>query len=186
MKTIINKTLFKDLFEITIDYFQDNRGFFIEPWNKRDFHKAGLDVDFVQEGHSRSKQGVLRGLHYQDTTAPMGKLVRCTHGVVFEVAVDLRTKSPTFGKWYSTTLSAKNKKLLYVPVGFALGFLTMSPYAEVQYKQTGYYTPSSEGTLSWNDKDVAIGWPLVQPPVLSIRDKQGISLSTYLHHPAFR
>jgi len=185
MKTNIIKTSFDGLLLFEIDFFEDKRGFFIEPWNKRDFHEAGFDEEFVQEGHSRSKKGVLRGLHYQDLSAPMGKLVRCTLGSVFEVAVDLRVQSSTFGKWFSTTLSADNKKLVYIPVGFALGFLTLSPYAEMQYKQTGYYTPSAEGTLLWNDKEVGVQWPVVSPPILSNRDTQGISLQTYLKHPAF-
>ena len=186
MKTTITKTNFQGLLLIEIDYFQDTRGFFIEPWNKRDFRDAGFHEEFVQEGHSRSKRGVLRGLHYQDMTAPMGKLVRCTVGSVFEVAVDLRVSSPTFGKWYSTILSAKNKTQLYVPVGFALGFLTCSSVAEMQYKQTGYYTPSSEGTLLWNDPRIGIQWPISEGPILSSRDKNGMTLEAYLHHPAFR
>ncbi len=185
MNTHITTTAFKDLLILTIDYFQDDRGFFIEPWNKRDFKKAGFDKEFVQEGHSRSKRGVLRGLHYQDMSAPMGKLVRCTVGSVFEVAVDLRISSTTFGKAYTTVLSASNKKLLYVPVGFALGFFTLTTYAEMQYKQTGYYTPLAEGTILWNDVDIDIHWPLQSTPILSFRDKSGISLKTYLLHPAF-
>lgn len=185
MKTIITKTPFDGLLLFDIDYFQDTRGFFIEPWNKRDFHTAGFDEEFVQEGHSRSKKGVLRGLHFQDMSAPMGKLVRCTVGSVFEVAVDLRTSSKTFGKGYTIILSASNKKLLYVPVGFALGFFTLTTYAEMQYKQTGYYTPSAEGTILWSDADIDIHWPVKPTPILSARDKNGISLKTYLLHPAF-
>ncbi len=185
MKTHVSPTRFSDLLIITIDYFKDERGFFIEPWNKRDFKEAGFDKEFVQEGHSRSRRGVLRGLHYQDMTAPMGKLVRCTVGSVFEVAVDLRISSKTFGMGYTTILSSANKKMLYVPVGFALGFLTLSAYAEMQYKQTGYYTPSAEGTLFWNDKDIQVPWPLTAPPIVSSRDARGISLKTYLLHPAF-
>lgn len=185
MKTTIFKTDFKDLLSIQVECFQDQRGFFIEPWNKRDFQAAGFNEEFVQEGHSRSKRGVLRGLHFQNMTAPMGKLVRCTLGSVFEVAVDLRTSSRTFGKYYSTILSAKNKTQLYIPVGFALGFLTLSSYAEMQYKQTGYYTPSAEGTLLWSDKQIGIKWPITVPPILSLRDIQGITLTTYLRHPVF-
>ncbi|MFZ2025567.1 MAG: dTDP-4-dehydrorhamnose 3,5-epimerase [Microgenomates group bacterium] len=185
MKTKIIKTSFEGLLLLEIDYFQDTRGFFIEPWNRRDFHEAGFDEEFVQEGHSRSKKDVLRGLHYQDLTAPMGKLVRCTVGEVFEVAVDLRLSSKTFGKWYSTKLSARNKMLLYVPVGFALGFLTLSPYAEMQYKQTGYYTPSAEHTLLWNDAQIGVKWPVLSPPILSDRDTKGTSLQVYLQNPAF-
>jgi dTDP-4-dehydrorhamnose 3,5-epimerase len=185
MKTNLIATLLPDLVIITIDYFQDERGFFIESWHKRDFAEAGLNLEFVQEGHSRSKYGVLRGLHYQDMTAPMGKLVRCTVGAIFDVAVDLRSSSPTFGKWFGTELTAENKKQLYVPVGFAHGFATLSEVAEVQYKQTGFYAPSSEGTLSWNDPEVGVEWP-IKEPTLSKRDQNGMSLKEYLMNPAFR
>ena len=184
MKTHLVPTPLDGLVVVEIDYFQDERGFFIESWHKRDFASAGLDIEFVQEGHSRSGQGVLRGLHYQDTTAPMGKLLRCTVGRVFDVAVDLRVSSPTFGKWFGLELSADNKEQIYVPVGFAHGFATLSEFAEVQYKQTGFYTPSSEGTLSWNDPDVGIQWPITNP-TLSKRDQNGMTLKDYLKKPAF-
>jgi len=184
MKTRLIETPLPDLVVVEIDYFQDERGFFIESWHKRDFAAAGLDLEFVQEGHSRSSQSVLRGLHYQDMTAPMGKLLRCTLGRIFDVAVDLRVSSPTFGKWLGLELSADNKKQLYVPVGFAHGFATLSEFAEVQYKQTGFYTPSSEGTIAWNDPDVGVEWPIADP-VLSKRDQDGMSLQAYLKKPAF-
>lgn len=184
MKTHLTQTPLAGLVVVDIDYFQDERGFFIESWHKRDFAVAGLDLEFVQEGHSRSGQGVLRGLHYQDMTAPMGKLLRCTVGRIFDVAVDLRVSSPTFGKWFGIELSADNKKQIYVPVGFAHGFVTLSEFAEVQYKQTGFYTPSSEGTLSWNDLDVGVQWPITHP-ALSKRDQNGMSLQDYLKKPAF-
>jgi dTDP-4-dehydrorhamnose 3,5-epimerase len=185
MKTRAVKTPLHDLVVVEIEYFQDERGFFIETWHKRDFAEAGLDLEFVQEGHSRSKYGVLRGLHYQDMTAPMGKLVRCTVGTIFDVAVDLRVDSPTFGKWFGIELSAENKKQLYVPVGFAHGFATLTEFVEVQYKQTGFYTPSSEGTLAWNDPDVGVEWP-IKAPILSKRDQNGMSLKEYLKDPAFK
>jgi dTDP-4-dehydrorhamnose 3,5-epimerase len=185
MKTRAVKTPLHDLVVVEIEYFQDERGFFIETWHKRDFAEAGLDLEFVQEGHSRSKYGVLRGLHYQDMTAPMGKLVRCTVGTIFDVAVDLRVDSPTFGKWFGVELSAENKKQLYVPVGFAHGFATLTEFVEVQYKQTGFYTPSSEGTLAWNDPDVGVEWP-IKAPILSKRDQNGMSLKEYLKDPAFK
>ena len=184
MKTVLTQTPLADLVVVDIDYFQDERGFFIESWHKRDFAAAGLDLEFAQEGHSRSSYSVLRGLHYQDMTAPMGKLLRCTVGCIFDVAVDLRVSSPTFSKWFSLELSADNKKQVYVPVGFAHGFATLSEFAEVQYKQTGFYTPSSEGTLSWNDPDVGIQWPFTNP-TLSKRDQNGMSLKDYLKTPAF-
>lgn len=185
MKTRIIQTGLPDLVIVEIDYFQDERGFFIESWHKRDFAAAGLDLEFVQEGHSRSGRNVLRGMHYQDMSAPMGKLVRCTVGAIFDVAVDLRVRSPTFGKWFGIELSAENKKQLYVPVGFAHGFVTLTDVAEVQYKQTGYYTPSAEGTLAWNDPDVGITWP-ISSPILSKRDQNGMSLKDYLKNPAFK
>ena len=184
MKTHLILTPLDGLVVVEIYYFQDERGFFIESWHKRDFAAAGLDLEFVQEGHSRSGQGVLRGLHYQDVTAPMGKLLRCTVGRIFDVAVDLRGSSPTFGKWFGIELSADNKKQIYVPVGFAHGFATLSDVAEVQYKQTGFYTPPSEGTLAWNDPDVGIQWPITNP-TLSKRDQNGMSLKDYLKKPAF-
>lgn len=184
MKTNLVRTSIPDLLIVEIDYFQDERGFFIESWHQRDFAKAGLDLTFVQEGHSRSSYGVLRGMHYQDQTAPMGKLLRCTVGSIFDVAADLRVSSPTFGKWFGIELSADNKKQLYVPSGFAHGFATISDFAEVQYKQTGFYTPASEGTIAWNDPDVSIEWP-IEEPILSARDQNGMSLKQYLDDPAF-
>jgi len=185
MKTRLIKTPLKDLVVVEIDHFQDERGFFIESWQKRDFVQAGLDVEFVQENHSRSKYGVLRGLHYQDMTAPMAKLVRCIVGAIFDVAVDLRTSSPTFGQWFGVELTADNKKQFYVPVGFAHGFATLSRYADVLYKQTEFYTPSAEGTVAWNDPDVGIEWP-IKDPILSKRDQHGMSLKGYLENPAFK
>ena len=185
MKTHVIQTPLPDLVLVEIEYFQDGRGFFIESWHKRDFAAAGLDLEFVQEGHSRSGAGVLRGLHYQDLTAPMGKLVRCTLGRIFDVAVDLRLGSPTFGKWFSVELSADNKRQIYVPVGFAHGFATLSDVAEVQYKQTGFYIPSSEGTIVWDDPDIGVEWPIANP-TLSKRDQNGMSLKEYLKNPAFK
>lgn len=185
MKTRVVPTPLDSLVVVEIDAIQDERGFFLEPWNQRDFAAAGLDLTFVQEGHSRSGPNVLRGLHYQDMTAPMGKLVRCTAGAIFDVAVDLRVGSPTFSRWFGIELSADNKKQLYVPVGFAHGFATLSDVAEVQYKMTGFYTPAAEGAVAWNDPDIGIDWPLTAP-ILSKRDQQAMSLRAYLEKPAFR
>jgi dTDP-4-dehydrorhamnose 3,5-epimerase len=185
MKTHVTATPLAGLMKVDIEYFSDERGFFIESWHKRDFAAAGLDLEFVQEGHSRSGRNVLRGLHYQDMTAPMGKLLRCTVGAIYDVAVDLRMSSPTFGKWFGIELSAENKTQLYVPEGFAHGFATISDVAEVQYKQTGFYTPSSEGTISWNDPDIGVAWPIGEP-TLSARDQQGMSLREYRDKPAFQ
>jgi dTDP-4-dehydrorhamnose 3,5-epimerase len=170
---------------VDTDFVRDERGFFIETYHKRRFAEHGLDYDFVQDNHSRSGRGVLRGIHYQDLTAPMAKLVRCTLGCVFDVAVDLRVGSPTFGRWIGVELSAQNMKQLMVPVGFGHGFLTLSDEAEVQYKCTGYYTPSAEAGLAWNDPDIGIEWPTSEPPILSARDREGVSLKQYLQNPAF-
>jgi dTDP-4-dehydrorhamnose 3,5-epimerase len=184
MKITVTKTPLEGVVLIDTRYFQDERGFFIESWNQRDYAEAGLTMTFVQDGHSRSPRGVLRGLHYQDMTAPMGKLVRCTVGQIFDVAVDLRVGSPTFAKWFPVELSAESKRQIYIPEGFAHGFQAVSEVAEVQYRQTGFYTPASEGTLAWNDPDVAIEWP-IPSPVLSARDQKGMSLEQYLKNPAF-
>jgi len=169
---------------IDTDYFRDERGLFIENWHKRTYAEHGLDLDFVQDNHSRSAKGVLRGMHYQDTTAPMGKLVRCTFGAVLDAAVDIRVSSPTFGQWVAAELSAGNMRQIYVPEGFAHGFVTLSEFAEVQYKCTGFYTPSSEANIAWNDPDVGIAWP-ISKPLLSARDQKAMSLKEYLRHPAF-
>jgi dTDP-4-dehydrorhamnose 3,5-epimerase len=184
MKTNIIDTGISGLVVVEIEPHRDERGFFLESWSKRDFAEAGLDIEFVQDNHSRSGQGVLRGLHYQDMTAPIGKLVRCTLGAIWDVGVDLRVSSPTFGQWVGVELTAENQKQFYLPVGFAHGFVTLTEHAEVQYKQTDYYAPSAEGCVIWNDPDLAIEWP-VKSPVLSGRDQRGMSLKQYLEHPAF-
>jgi dTDP-4-dehydrorhamnose 3,5-epimerase len=185
MKTKLSKTPLDGLAVIDVDYFKDERGFFMESWHKRDFAEAGLSFDFVQDNHSRSSQGVLRGLHYQDMRAPMAKLVRCTVGRAFDVAVDLRVNSTTFGQWFGIELTAENKKQLLVPIGFAHGFLTLSDVCEIQYKTSEYYRPQTEGGISWNDPDIAITWPLTNP-TLSKRDQNQPSLKEYLENPAFR
>ncbi len=169
---------------VDTDLFRDDRGFFIENYHKARFADQGIIETFVQDNHSRSKHKVLRGLHYQDTSAPMGKLVRCTEGQIFDVAVDLRTTCSTFGKWFGIELSASNMRQLFVPAGFAHGFVTLSDFAQVQYKCTAYYTRSSEGTINWNDSDIGIEWPIVDP-VLSARDQNGVSLREYRSNPAF-
>lgn len=185
MKIKVTPTSLRDLVVVTIDYFEDSRGFFIETWHRKDFEKASLNLEFVQDSHSRSKYKVLRGLHYQGMSAPMGKLLRCTQGAIFDVAVDLRVSSATFGKWFGIGLSAANKKQVYIPVGFAHGFCVLSDWAEVQYKQTGFYTPEVEGTILWNDSDIGISWP-VKNPILSKRDENGMTLAQYLKNPAFK
>ena len=184
MKTHVTTTPLDGLLVINIDFFQDERGFFIESWNKKDFVEAGLPVEFVQDSHSRSGYKVLRGLHYQDMRAPIAKLVRCTVGSILDIAVDLRISSPTFGKWFSVELNADNKTQLFVPVGFAHGFATLTDVCEVQYRQTGFYQPQTEGGIAWNDPDVGIRWPF-NDPVLSKRDQNQRSLKQYRENPAF-
>ncbi|WP_122559457.1 dTDP-4-dehydrorhamnose 3,5-epimerase [Pseudomonas viridiflava] len=156
--------------------FGDERGFFYESFNAKAFSEAtGLDRQFVQDNHSRSQKGVLRGLHYQIDNA-QGKLVRVTVGKVLDVAVDIRRSSPTFGQWVAVELSAENARQLWVPEGFAHGFVVLSDYAEFLYKTTDYYTPSAERCISWNDPDLAIDWQLDAAPQLSSKDQQGKSL----------
>lgn len=154
----------------------DARGFFVEPWHETDFDRAGLGVRFVQEGHSRSAKGVIRGLHYQDDTAQMGKLVRCTVGQIFDVAVDVRWDSATYGRWSAAVLSAENQRQLYVPHGCAHGFQALTDGAEVQYKQTGFYTPSAERSVRWDDAGLAIPWPIA-PAIVSPKDARAPSFA---------
>ncbi len=155
----------------------DERGFFIETWRENLYKEAGIDASFVQDNHSRSSIGALRGLHYQ-VNKPQGKLVRVIQGEVFDVAVDLRKSSPTFGQWAGDILSADNRKLMWIPPGFAHGFLVLSEIAEFTYRCTDYYAPEHERTLAWNDADVAIDWPLPdgREPLLSDKDRNGASL----------
>ena len=154
--------------------FGDDRGFFFESYNERAFSQmTGLDVRFVQDNHSRSARYVLRGLHYQ-VRQPQGKLVRVTAGEIYDVAVDIRRSSPTFGKWTAVVLPAANRKMYWVPAGFAHGFLVTSDYAEVQYKTTDYYAPEHERCIAWNDRELAIRWPLQGEPVLSKKDQSGL------------
>jgi dTDP-4-dehydrorhamnose 3,5-epimerase len=154
--------------------FQDERGFFLESYKKTAFSNAGISEEFVQDNHSRSKQGVLRGLHYQ-IQHPQGKLVRVIVGEIFDAAVDIRKNSLTFGKWVGVHLSAENKNILWVPPGFAHGFYTLSPWAEILYKTTDYYAPEWERTIRWNEPTIGIKWPLIdaQAPILSPKDAEG-------------
>jgi dTDP-4-dehydrorhamnose 3,5-epimerase len=156
--------------------FGDERGFFMESYNQRAFREAtGLNPTFVQDNHSRSAKNVLRGLHYQ-IKQPQGKLVRVVAGEVFDVAVDLRKRSPDFGKWVGVTLSAENKRMVWIPEGFAHGFLVLSKSADFLYKTTDYYAPEQERTVLWNDPEIAVQWPVSDPPCLSEKDRQGVSL----------
>ncbi|MGD9948023.1 MAG: dTDP-4-dehydrorhamnose 3,5-epimerase [Desulfobulbus sp.] len=154
--------------------FGDARGFFFESFNQQQFNETiGREVNFVQDNHSRSGRHVLRGLHYQ-IQQPQGKLVRVVQGEVFDVAVDIRQSSPTFGKWVGERLTAENKKQLWIPEGFAHGFVVLSESAEFLYKTTDYYAPQFERTILWNDASLAIKWPLHEAPILSAKDLEGI------------
>ncbi len=156
--------------------FGDERGFFMETWNEKVFREAGINATFVQDNHSRSVKNTLRGLHYQ-IKQPQGKLVRVTRGEVFDVAVDLRTNSPTFGQWVGEYLSEDNNRILWVPPGFAHGFLVTSDTADFQYKCTDFYAPQHERCIHWADKELAIDWPLnnSSEPLVSQKDKQAAS-----------
>ena len=154
--------------------FGDERGFFFESYNEQNFRQAtGLNVSFVQDNHSKSSKNVLRGLHYQLPPRAQGKLVRVVAGEVFDVAVDIRRDSPTFGQWAGEVLSASNKRQLWIPPGFAHGFLVLSDTAEFLYKTTEYYAPELERCIVWDDPELAIEWPLHEPPVLSAKDQVG-------------
>ena len=166
-------TAIPDLLIIEPRVFGDERGFFYESYNQKKFeHVTGLDVQFVQDNHSLSVKNVLRGLHYQ-IQQPQGKLVRVVQGAVFDVAVDIRRSSPTFGQHVALELSAENKRMLWVPAGFAHGFMVISETAEFLYKTTNYYAPEFERCLAWNDPDIAIQWPLNGEPMLSAKDRDG-------------
>jgi dTDP-4-dehydrorhamnose 3,5-epimerase len=157
--------------------FGDERGFFMESWNATSFAEIGLDVTFVQDNHSRSQKGVLRGMHFQNP-APQGKLVRVVRGAVFDAIVDLRRSSPTFGQWTGVMLSAENKRMFWVPEGFAHGFLTLEDDTDFLYKCTSAYLPQNEHSLAWNDPEVGIEWPLQGiEPTLSNKDAAGVPLS---------
>jgi dTDP-4-dehydrorhamnose 3,5-epimerase len=169
-------TAIPDVLVVEPRVFGDPRGFFMESWNRRALADAGLDADFVQDNHSRSRRGVLRGLHYQ-IRHPQGKLVRVVAGEVFDVAVDLRRSSPTFGRAVGVVLSEDNKRMLWVPPGFAHGFLVTSESADFLYKATDYYHPEHERTLLWNDPALGIDWPLAGAPLLAAKDAAGARLA---------
>ncbi len=171
-------TKIPEVIQLDPQVFGDDRGFFFEAYNHQKFaQQTGIVTNFVQDNHSCSKQNVLRGLHYQ-IQQPQGKLIRAIVGTIFDVAIDIRKSSPTFGKWVGYELSAKNKRLLWIPPGFAHGFLALSEIAEVLYKTTDYYAPQSDRTILWNDPDLAIDWPLSAPPILSTKDEAGKSFRT--------
>ena len=174
----VERSSIADVLLLEPKVFGDARGFFYESYNRQTFAQAtGLDVEFVQDNHSRSSKNVLRGLHYQ-LHQPQGKLVRVTAGEIWDVAVDLRRSSANFGRWTATTLSADSRRMLWVPAGFAHGFLVLSEHAEVQYKTTNYYAPEHERSLLWNDPALAISWPIAGDPVMTDKDRRGKPLAT--------
>jgi len=170
-------TAIPDVILITPKVFGDERGFFMETYQEKLFRQAGIQVSFVQDNHSRSKQGVLRGLHYQ-LQQTQGKLVRVIHGEIFDVAVDIRCSSPTFGLWVGVRLSADNSQQLWIPPGFAHGFYVLSNWAEVLYKASDFYAPAWERSILWNDPNIGIEWPLLPniPLSLSAKDEQACTL----------
>ena len=174
----IEKTPISDLYVITPDVFEDARGFFMEVYRKDKFKENGLDIEIVQESHSRSAKNVLRGLHFQ-WSPPMGKLMRVTAGSAFLAAVDIRKNSKTLGKWFGLEVSAENKKQIYAPAGFARGFCVLSDSAEIQYLTTGVYNSKAESAILWNDPAIGIEWPL-ENPILSDKDKNAQTLGEWL------
>ena len=177
----VTRTDIPDVLILEPKLFGDARGFFLESYNQRSFQEAtGLSVPFVQDNHSRSRKGVLRGLHYQ-VQQPQGKLVRVVSGAVFDVAVDIRVGSPTFGRWVGVELSEDNHRQLWIPPGLAHGFVVLTEVADFLYKTTDYYAPAHERCLMWNDPEVGIAWPdLGEPPLLSAKDQQGHALRDLL------
>lgn len=170
------RTRIADVAVVEPEVFGDERGFFLESYHRRKFEELGLSREFVQDNHSRSARNVLRGLHYQ-IGQPQGKLVRVVAGSIWDVAVDLRRSSPTFGQWVAEELSEQNKRMLWVPEGFAHGFLVTSASADVLYKTTDFYAPACERSLLWNDPQLAIAWPLSGEPVISQKDLAGLPLN---------
>lgn len=173
----INETSIKGVYIIEPTVFGDDRGYFMETYNQNEFKESGLDLNFVQDNQSKSTKGVLRGLHFQ-YNHPQGKLVRVINGEVFDVAVDLRKNSPTYGKWEGVILSESNKKQFYIPEGFAHGFLVLSDEAEFTYKCTDFYDPDDEGGIRWNDPEIGINWPLknIEDVKLSEKDENWKSM----------
>lgn len=178
LKLKITPTTLPDVLLVEPRVFQDERGFFMETYQAQRFAEAGIPAHFVQDNQSGSRQGILRGLHYQ-IHQPQGKLVRALAGEIFDVAVDLRRASPTFGRWVGYLLSAENKRQLWIPAGFAHGFYTLSAWAEILYKASDFYAPQAERCLLWNSPELNIDWPLVGglPPLLSPKDERGLPWS---------
>ena len=174
----MKKTKQKDLILLTPSRHSDLRGFFAETYSLRDYSRLGIKVEFVQDNHSLSREvGTLRGLHFQAPPHAQAKLVRCGRGAIFDVAVDIRCGSPTYGEWEGYELSAENGDQLYVPVGFAHGFVTLEPDSEIVYKCSDYYAPETEGAILWNDPEIGIKWPSAVDPILSYKDAAALLLT---------
>lgn len=184
MKSRIERTELEGVWLIENDFPRDERGFFIESYHAERFRELGITTQFVQDNHSRSRRGVLRGVHYQGMSGPQVKLVRCARGAVFDVVVDLRVGSDTFGRWVGVELSDENMRQILVPVGFGHGFVVLSEVADLQYKCSSYYAPGAEGSVAWDNSELAIRWP-VDDPILSARDRAAQSLRAYQANPAF-
>jgi len=179
------KTELEGVLMVTPEVFEDERGFFMESYHKKRLTDHGFDHTFVQDNHSRSTYGVLRGFHYQDMRAPQFRLVRCTVGEIWDVVVDLGMGSATFGRWAGFSLTAENRRQLLIPPEFAHGFVVLSERAEVQYKCTNHHSPAAERVLSWNDPDIGVSWP-IKDPIVSDKDKsKGMSFKEYLMNPSF-
>jgi dTDP-4-dehydrorhamnose 3,5-epimerase len=185
MHTHIVTTELEGVLIVDVDYPRDERGFFVEVFHQARFQALGIDLAFVQDNHSRSRRGVLRGLHFQDARAPQAKLVRCARGAIFDVVVDIRVGAPTFGRWVGVELSDDNMRQILVPVGFAHGFAVLSDVADVQYKCSAYYDGASDSGIRWDDPDIGVAWP-IRDPLLSNRDRGAQTLAGYLERPAFR
>jgi dTDP-4-dehydrorhamnose 3,5-epimerase len=180
----VRTTPLADVLHLEPIVHRDERGFFLETYHREKYRAAGVELEFVQDNHSRSSKGVLRGFHYQDLSAPMAKLVRCTRGAILDAVVDLRLGSPTFGRAYTAELTDENQHQVLVPIGCGHAFLTLSDVADVEYKCSGYYVPTAEATVAWNDPEIALRWP-IGAPILSSKDARGMTLAEYRTRPAF-
>lgn len=172
MPFIFEKQIIPDVVLITPKVFGDNRGFFLESYKKTDFYAHGISVEFNQDNHSRSTKGVLRGLHYQAKPYQQAKIVRCIRGRIFDVAVDIRPDSPSYGQYVKVELSEENKQMLYIPAGFAHGFVVLSDVAEINYKASGEYAPQADRGILWNDPDINVDWGIDFTPILSDKDRK--------------
>lgn len=176
MPFIFEETIIPEVILVKPEKFEDKRGFFMETYKESEFKSAGIGESFVQDNHSRSEKNVLRGLHFQRPPRAQAKLVRCVGGKIFDVAVDIRQGSPTFGGWVGKKLTDKNNNILYIPTGFAHGFLTLSERAKVVYKVSDEYSPDSEGGIRWNDRQLDVDWPIEGEPIVSEKDQKLPSL----------